>query len=118
MVLHANLPEDLTLVPAAHQELQRVLVGPLETRRSQTQTQADVIILRGKTLKLKADGFTINLDCNTHVNLRVELDQEAFSFEAQLANLGPVEGVYFCVALEEERRQKVCNKCSGHGTET
>lgn len=36
MVLHANLPEDLTLVPAAHQELQRVLVGPLETRRSHT----------------------------------------------------------------------------------
>lgn len=44
----------------------------------------------------------INLDCSTHMNLRVELDQEAFPFEAQLANLGPVEGVYFCVALEEE----------------
>lgn len=76
------------------------------------------MILRGKTLKLKADGFTINLYCNTHMNLRVELNQEAFSFEAQLANLGPVEGVYFCVALKEERRQKVRNKCSGHGTET
>lgn len=117
MVLHANLPEDLTLVPAAHQELQRVLVGPLETRRSHTETDRCHDIER-KTLKLKADGFTINLYCNTHVNLRVEFDQEAFSLEAQLANLGPVEGVYFCVALEEERGEKVCNKCSGHGTET
>lgn len=37
------------------------------------------------------------------MNLWVELDQEAFSFEAQLANLGPVEGIYFCVALEENK---------------
>lgn len=50
----------------------------------------------------------MNLSSNTHMNLWVELDQEAFSFEAQLANLGPVEGVYFCVALEEETRQKGC----------
>lgn len=35
------------------------------------------------------------------MNLWVELDQETFSFEAQLANLGPVEGIYFGVALEE-----------------
>ena len=29
VVLHAVLPEDLTLVTGAHQELQGVLVGPL-----------------------------------------------------------------------------------------
>lgn len=45
----------------------------------------------------------INLHFNTYMNLWVELDQEAFSFEAQLANLGPVEGIYFCVALEENK---------------
>ena len=38
---------------------------------------------------------------NTHMNLWVELDQESFSLEAQLANLRPVEGVYFGVALRE-----------------
>lgn len=48
VVLHTDLPEDLTLVPAAHQELQRVLMGALETRRSHTQTHTDVIILREK----------------------------------------------------------------------
>lgn len=52
------------------------------------------------------------------MNLWVELDQEAFSFEAQLANLGPVKGVYFCVALEEETRQKGCQKIVTLGTET
>lgn len=29
VVLHTNLPEDLALVPAAHQELQCVLMGAL-----------------------------------------------------------------------------------------
>lgn len=39
VVLHTNLPEDLALVPAAHQELQCVLMGALgKTRRSQKHT--------------------------------------------------------------------------------
>lgn len=33
MVLHANLPEDLALVPAAHEELKGVLMGALEIRK-------------------------------------------------------------------------------------
>lgn len=40
------------------------------------------------------------------MNLWVEFDQEPFSFEAQFANLGPIEGVYFCVALEEKMNVK------------
>lgn len=47
----------------------------------------------------------ILLSCNTHMNLWVELDQEALSLEAQLANFGPIKGVYFCVALEEKTTQ-------------
>lgn len=39
----------------------------------------------------------------TYMNLWVELDQEPFSFEAQFANLGPIEGIYFCVALGEKK---------------
>lgn len=35
----------------------------------------------------------------TYMNLCVEFDQETFSLEAQFANLRPVEGIYFCVAL-------------------
>lgn len=34
------------------------------------------------------------------MNLWVELDQEPFSLEAQFANLGPIEGIYFCVSLK------------------
>lgn len=33
MVFHADLPEDLTLVATGHQELQRVLMGPLKAHR-------------------------------------------------------------------------------------
>lgn len=33
------------------------------------------------------------------MNLWVELDQEALPLEAQFANLGPVEGIDFCVTL-------------------
>lgn len=33
------------------------------------------------------------------MNLWVELDQEVCSLEAQFANLGPIEGIYFGVAL-------------------
>lgn len=36
------------------------------------------------------------------MNLWVELDQEPFSLEAQFANLGPIEGIYFCVSLGEK----------------
>lgn len=31
----------------------------------------------------------------------VKLGEETFSLEAQFANLRPVEGIYFCVALRE-----------------
>lgn len=34
----------------------------------------------------------------------MKLDQETFSFEAQFANLGPIEGIYLCVALREKYR--------------
>lgn len=34
------------------------------------------------------------------MNLWVELDQEPFPLEAQFADLGPVEGIYFCGALK------------------
>lgn len=34
----------------------------------------------------------------------MKLDQETFSFETQFANLGPIEGIYFCVALREKYR--------------
>lgn len=40
------------------------------------------------------------------MNLGVELDQEPFSLEAQFANLGPIEGIYFCVALGEKAMLK------------
>lgn len=39
------------------------------------------------------------------MNLWVEFDQEAFSLEAQFADLGPVEGIYFGVALGEKRKR-------------
>lgn len=45
VVLHTNLPEDLALVSAAHQELQCVLMGALgKTRMSHTHTHTDVMI--------------------------------------------------------------------------
>lgn len=31
----------------------------------------------------------------------MKLGEETFSLEAQFANLRPVEGIYFCVALRE-----------------
>lgn len=40
------------------------------------------------------------------MNLRVELDQEPLSLEAQFANLGPIEGVYFGVALGEMQAER------------
>lgn len=35
----------------------------------------------------------------------MELDQEPFSLKAQFANLGPVEGIYFCVTLGEKEEE-------------
>lgn len=35
----------------------------------------------------------------TYVDFWVQFDEEPFSLKAQFANLGPVEGVYFGVAL-------------------
>lgn len=36
----------------------------------------------------------------------MELDQETFSLEAQFANLGPIEGIYFGIALGDKVRLK------------
>lgn len=41
---------------------------------------------------------------DTYVNLRVELDQKSFPFEAQFANFGPIESVYFGVSLEKKKK--------------
>ena len=38
------------------------------------------------------------------MNLGVKFDQEAFPLEAQLADLGPVEGVYPRVSLQRTHR--------------
>lgn len=43
------------------------------------------------------------------MNLWMELDQEPFSFEAQFANLGPIESIYFCVTLVEKGTLKERN---------
>lgn len=48
----------------------------------------------------------MNLLIGTYMNLWVEFDQETFSLEAQFANLGPIEGIYFGVALREKGRRK------------
>lgn len=32
----------------------------------------------------------------------MEFDEEVFAFEAQFANLGPAEGVYFGVSLKKQ----------------
>lgn len=38
----------------------------------------------------------------TYSGVCSQLNQEPFALEAELANLGPVEGVYFCVALHKD----------------
>lgn len=43
---------------------------------------------------------------STYMDLWVEFDQKAFPLEAQFANLGPVEGIYFCVSLGGENMSK------------
>ncbi len=37
----------------------------------------------------------------TYSGVCSQLDKEPFAFEAELANLGPVEGVNFCVPLNK-----------------
>lgn len=41
------------------------------------------------------------LGFNTHMDLRVQLDKKPFPFEAQFANLGPVESVDLSVTLRK-----------------
>lgn len=86
VVLDTVLPEHLALVPTGHQELQRVFMGTLSMRNMMVITMAG--------LKL-----VTQLSCDTHMDLWVELDQEPLPLEAQLADLGPVEGVDFCITL-------------------
>lgn len=42
----------------------------------------------------------------THSWVRSQLDQEPLAFEAEFANLRPVEGVDFCVPLKKKSRHK------------
>lgn len=48
------------------------------------------------------------------MNLWMEFDQEPFSLEAQFANLGPIEGIYFCVALGEKKTKREDKTFSKH----
>lgn len=94
VVLHADLPEDLTAVSAGHGELQRVVVGVLlydinvkcESGCRKQQTKGSV---------------------RTYSGVCSQLNEEPFAFEAELANLGPVEGVNFCVTLNKDTTQQI-----------
>lgn len=94
MVLHADLPEDLTAVSAGHGELQRVVVGVLlydinvkcESGCRKQQTKRSV---------------------RTYSGVCSQLNEEPFALEAELANLGPVEGVNFCVTLNKDTTQQI-----------
>lgn len=37
----------------------------------------------------------------------MEFDEEPFSLETKFANLGPIEGIYFCVALLQRQTNNV-----------
>lgn len=88
VVLHADLPEDLTAISAGHGELQRVVVGVLlyekhvkcQSGCRKQQTRRSIMTYRGV--------------CS-------QLNEEPFALETDLANLGPVEGVNFCVTLNK-----------------
>lgn len=54
----------------------------------------------------KTTVILLNLFNYTYMNLWVELDQETFSLKAQFTNLGPIEGIYFCVTLGEQKKKE------------
>lgn len=92
MILHADLPEDLAAVPARHRELQRVVVSVLLQ-----DAEADVSMDRDKMWG-QPEGISVMW---TYSRVGSQLDQEPFAFEAEFANLGPVEGVDLCVPLKK-----------------
>lgn len=94
MVLHADLPEDLTAVPAGHGKLQRVVVGVLlydvnvKCESECRKQQAKICIM-------------------TYSGVCSQFNEEPLALEAELANLGPVEGVNFCVTLNKENKKRL-----------
>lgn len=89
MVLDADLPEDLAAVSAGHGELQRVVVGVLLYD----------INAKGQSgcRKQETKG-----NIPTYCGLCSQLNEEPFALEAELANLGPVEGVNLGVTLSKD----------------
>lgn len=89
VVLDADLPEDLTAVSAGHGELQRVVVGVL-------LYDINAKCQRG-CRKQETKG-----NIATYCGLCSQLNEEPFALEAELANLGPVEGVNLGVTLSKD----------------
>ena len=96
MILHADLPEDLTAIPAGHGELQRVVVSVLLE-----DEKADLSMDAGKNILCEGK---VSVTW-TYSGVCAQLNEKPFAFEAELANLGPVEGINFCVPLEEKQRR-------------
>lgn len=88
VVLHTDLPEDLAAVPAGHGKLQRVVMG-IHLKDADISMDEDVQDRRPDVTR----------SVETYSSVCSQLNEEPLAFEAQLANLGPVEGVNFCVPL-------------------
>lgn len=99
VVLNADLPEDFALVSTAHQKFKSVLMGALKQRLIKSRMHTAIWSQSQCIWNLRLKDTD-----NTYMDFWVKLDQETFSFEAQFANLGPIEGIYFCVALREKYR--------------
>ena len=58
------------------------------------------------TERRKKDREKVRREKCTYSGVRSQLDQETFALEAELSDLGPVEGVNFCVPLNKRRRDE------------
>lgn len=94
VVLDTHLPEGLAHIATGHAELQRVFTGRLDgnqtTRRSthtHTREQSFIHSMQGVS------------NSHSHPDFVVQLDEEMFAFEAQLADLSPAECVDLGVSL-------------------
>lgn len=94
VVLHADLPEHLAAVPAGHGELQRVMVSAL------LQHKPPQSVWGGPEDTDRGRG-----SAGTHGRVGSQLDQEPLALETQLTDLGPVEGVDFCVILKKQNKK-------------
>lgn len=92
VVLHADLPEDLTAISAGHGELQRVVVG---------------VLLHDKHEKCESGcrKQQARPGISTYTRICSQLYEEPFALETELPNLRPVEGVNFCVTLNKDMNQ-------------